>query len=418
MTTALELLTTRPDTPERSHRELALQIDLSAPLTATKGWAAPEVGAVYARARELCHQIGETTLLSRVLSGQTVFHLLRGELRTARELGEEVLSLSQHQQDPVTFLLAHLNLGATLYWRGEFALAQSYLEQATILFSKFQQPVVIFVADLRVASLSYIAGSLWFLGYPDQALKKLLEALTLAQELAHPFSLAYALQFAGWLHQFRREVQGAQERAEALIALCSEQGFPQWLAEGTIRRGWTLSEQGQIEEGLEQMQRGRATYEATGAGLSRPYYLASLAEVSDKAGQTGKGLTLLAEALAIVEQNGERMWEAEVYRLKGELSLQSEVRSPRSEVTNPQPLIPNPQTEAEACVHKAIEIAQRQQAKSLELRVVMSLSRLWQQQGKKKEAHTLLAEIYDWFTEGFDTKDLQEAKALLEALAA
>jgi len=173
-------------------------------------------------------------------------------------------------------------------------------------------------------------------------------------------------------------------------------------------RGWTLAEQGQVQEGIAQMQQGLAAYRATGAELGRPRWLAQLAEAYEKVGQPEEGLTVLAEALAAVDKTGERFWEAELYRLKGELTLkQSGVRGPESEV----------QQEAEACFLKAIEVARQQQAKSLELRAVMSLSRLRQQQGKKEEAHEMLAEIYSWFTEGFDTKDLQEAKALLEELA-
>jgi predicted ATPase len=192
--------------------------------------------------------------------------------------------------------------------------------------------------------------------------------------------------------------------------------FAQFLAYGTLYRGWVLAEQGEVEEGIAQMQQGLAALRATGAELARPSYLTMLAAAYRKVGQVEEGLAVLAEALALVNKTGGRVGEAELYRLKGELSLQSEVRSPRPEATNPQSPTPNPHAEAEACFHKAIEVARKQQAKSLELRAVVSLSRLWQRQGKKDEARQLLAEIYGWFTEGFDTKDLQEAKALLEEL--
>jgi predicted ATPase len=240
--------------------------------------------------------------------------------------------------------------------------------------------------------------------------------LTFAQGLSHPFSLAFALNFSAALHQFRGEGQAAQERADAAVALCAEQGFPFWLAMGTILQGWVLAEQGEAEKGIAQIRQGLTSYRATGAELFRPHFLALLAEACGKGRQTEEGLSAVAEALDGVHQTGERYYEAELYRLKGELSLQSEVRSPKSEIPNTQPLTPNPQPEAEACILKAIEIARKQQAKSLELRAVMSLSRLWQAQGKKDEARQMLAEIYGWFTEGFDTKDLQEAKALLDSL--
>ncbi len=211
---------------------------------------------------------------------------------------------------------------------------------------------------------------------------------------------------AALFHLFRREGQLARERAEAVMALSTEQGFPYWLAFGTMVQGWALAEQGQVEEGIAQMRQSRMSVLAPSV----------LAEAYGKVGQVEEGLAVLTEALAFVDKTGWRVSEAELYRVKGELVLQSGVRGPESENSNPQSLTPNPQAEAEACFLKAIEIARKQQAKSLELRAVMSLSRLWQNQGKKDEARNTLSEIYNWFTEGFDTKDLQEAKALLEEL--
>jgi len=228
-----------------------------------------------------------------------------------------------------------------------------------------------------------------------------------ARTLADPSSLALALFGAASFHQVRREGQETQEQAEALLRLSTEQGFPFWVAWGTILQGWALAEQGQGEEGIAQMRHGLTASQATGTELQRSYWLALLAEVYGKAGQAEAGLAALTEALTVVDNTGERSYEAEVYRLKGELTLaQSSVQRLASSV----------QKEAEECFHKAIEIARKQQAKSLELRAVMSLSRLWQNQGKKDEARQMLAKIYGWFTEGFDTKDLQEAKALLEKL--
>ena len=243
---------------------------------------------------------------------------------------------------------------------------------------------------------------MWLLGYPDQALESIREALTLAQELTHPFSLALALVHAALVHQFRREVQAVKERAEELIALSSEQGFPHWLAYGTILRGWTLTAQGEGTEGIARMRQGLVARRATRSELHRPRLLSMLAEAYGEEGQPEEGLTVLVEALAIVDNTGERYWEAELHRRKGELLLILQ----RQKVG-----------EAEECFQKALDIARHQQAKSLELRAAMSLSRLWQQQGKQEVAHQLLAEIYGWFTEGFDTADLMEAKILLEELA-
>ena len=241
------------------------------------------------------------------------------------------------------------------------------------------------------------------LGYPAQALQRSHDTLTLGQALSHPFGLGYALNTVAWLHQCRREGQSTQERTEAAMALAHEHGFPFWVAWGTILRGWALAAQGQEEDGIAQLRQGLAAYQATGTAQGRTYWLALLAEAYGRAGQAEAGLTVLTEALAVVDKTGERFCEAELYRLKGELLLaQADNRQKRREI--------------EACFLKALDIAHGQQAKLFELRAAMSLSRLWQQQGKCAAAHQLLAEVYGWFTEGFDTVDLQEARALLEVL--
>jgi adenylate cyclase len=282
-------------------------------------------------------------------------------------------------------------------------------------------------ADPRLDCLSYGSWTLWSLGYPVQALKKSHAAVAIAVGLSHPFSLSYALGDAALFHLLCRERKVARERAEATITLAIEQGFPYWMAFGTMVRGWALAEQGQVEEGIAQMRQSLVAFQAMGTEVQRPHFLALLAEAHTKKGQIEEGRAALAEALALVDKTGERYYEAELYRLKGELLLTQEGKNQKSKIkrqkakieTSPQPLAPNTQAEAEAeaCFLKAIEISQRQQAKSLELRATTSLARFWQRQGKKSEAHKLLSEIYNWFTEGFDTKDLQEAKMLLEELS-
>jgi predicted ATPase len=238
------------------------------------------------------------------------------------------------------------------------------------------------------------------LGYPDQARRQSQEALTLAQQLSHPPSLAAVLFYVAFNHCLRREAHATQERAEAAIALASEQGFPQWLTVGKLLRGWALAMQGQGEEGIAQIRQSLAAWRAMGAGLAVSHYLALLAEAYGQAGQAEEGLCLLAEALVHMDTTGEVYWAAEVYWLKGELLLRQ--------------AIPD-ETQAETCLRQSLDIARQQQTKSRELRAAMSLSRLWQRQGKRDEACELLAPIYGWFTEGFDTTDLQEAKALLVA---
>jgi predicted ATPase len=225
----------------------------------------------------------------------------------------------------------------------------------------------------------------------------------LAQELSHPYSLAFVRAFAAFVSQLRRDVPAVHEQAEAAVALATEQGFPLWIGLGTILRGWALAMQGQGEEGMAQLRQGIAAWRATGAAQHVPYHLTMLADVSAHLGHVEDGLQALAEAHILVEQHEERYWEAEVHRLRGVLLL----RQPRT-----------PPAEAETWLQRALDVARRQEAKSLELRAAMSLSRLWQQQGKRDKARELLAPIYSWFTEGFDTADLQEAKMLLEELGA
>jgi predicted ATPase len=249
---------------------------------------------------------------------------------------------------------------------------------------------------------SYAPWTLWLLGYPDQALARNEEAVSLAQQRAHPFSLGFALSAAAMFHQFRREEHCTQEHAEAAISLATEQGFPYWRAMSSILRGWVLVQQGQVQEGIEQMHQGLTAWRATGAETARPYWLALLAEAYGVMGQPETGLTALAEALTLVDKTGERHYEAEIYRLKGAFLLQQASDN---------------KADAETCFHHALEIARNQQAKSFELRAATSLARLWQQQGKRQEAHDLLAPVYNWFTEGFETLDLKDAKALLDELA-
>jgi predicted ATPase len=255
--------------------------------------------------------------------------------------------------------------------------------------------------EAGVICRSYASWTLWYLGYPDQGLARNDEAITLAQQIAHPFSLGIAFGTVALFHQLRREVHCTQERAEAAISFTQEQGFPYWMRVGVMLRGWALAHQGRAREGIELITQGLLTYRATGAELLRPYFLALLAEAHGILGEPEAGLMVLAEALTLTETTGERWYESEIYRLKGELLLAQ---------------FPDNHTEAEACFQQAITIAQSQQAKSFELRTATSLAKSWRQQGKRKEAYDLLAPVYGWFTEGFDTADLKDAKALLDAL--
>jgi class 3 adenylate cyclase/predicted ATPase len=402
--TGLELLQTLPETHERVQREVDMLIALGASLHATKSIAAPEVEQTYLRAQHLCQHLDEPQRLFPVLRGLWNHYNIRGEYQTAYALGEQLLTLAQQVQDSGMLCAAHRAVGTTLFWMGAVASAQTHFAQGIALYDPTQHRTSAFLygEDAGVVCHSYAAWTLWSLGYPAQALARSQEAMTLAQQRAHPFSLAFALGLTAQFHQYRREVRWTQERAAAVINLSQEQGFPHWRAVGCTFRGWALAQQaGQAKEGIEQLTQGLRAIRATGVELRRPYYLALLAQAYGIMGQAEAGLTALAEALALVDTTGERWSEPELYRLKGELLLQQSSDN---------------QVEAEACFHKALEIARSQQAKSLELRTATSLARLWQQQGKRQEAHDLLAPVYHWFTEGFDTADLQEAKALLDEL--
>lgn len=404
LTKGLGVLKTLPDTTHRTRQELDVQITLGPVLMATKGAGAPEVEHTYARARELCQQMGETPQLFPVLYGLWLFHLVRAQLQTARDLGEQLLGLAQRSQEVALILEAHRALGTSLFYLGELALARTHLERALALYNPHEHHSLAFRSgqDPGVVCRGFAAWALGILGYPDQALQRSHETITPPRELAHPFSLAYALDFAARIHQFRREGHLTQEQAQTLIALSREQGFTQRLATGTIMWGWALTTQGQGEEGIAQMRQGLAAFRATGAELAQPYYLALLGEAYGELGRAGDGLKVLAKALATIRKTGEQFCEAELHRLKGELLLTYSAEH---------------HAEVEACFQQALDVARRQRAKSWELRAAMSLCRLWQQQGKRTEACRLLAPIYNWFTEGFDTADLQEAKVLLKELS-
>jgi class 3 adenylate cyclase/predicted ATPase len=404
LTTGIELLKTLPDTPARTQQALTLYIALGVALLMTKGHAAPEVEHAYTQAYALCQRVGETPELVPVLFGLWRFYNTRSQLHTARELGETLLRLAQHADDAALTVNVHYTLGVTWFSLGALPTARLHLEEGIAHYTPDQRRASIFRMghDPGVGCRTFAAMTLWLLGYPEQALAHIHAALALAHELSHPYSLAFAQSMVAMGYQLRRDVPAVHEQADASVAISIEQDFLLWAALGTSLRGWALAMQGQGEEGMRQVRQGLATWWATGAAVHIPYFCTVLAEVCDHLGHPEDGLQALAEAHTLVEQHDQRWWEAEVYRLQSVLLL----RQPGT-----------PQAEAEAWLQRALDVARRQHAKSLELRAALSLSRLWQQQGKRDEARQLLAPIYGWFTEGFDTADLQEAKALLQELS-
>jgi predicted ATPase len=403
----LELLQTLPETAERAELELALQFDLAASLCVSKGWTAIEVEKAYARAYELCRQVGETPMLIPVLQGLRRLYATRGDrgdAQQARELGEQLLAVAQRQNDATLLQEAHWALGQTLCFLGELNPARTHLERSSAFYTpqSLSSQVGRDAAGTQIACLVHISWVLWVFGYPDEALETSDEALSLAHELSHPFTLAFAFWGVAQLNQFRQEVQATFELAEAMTTLSNEQGFQVWVDLGTLLRAWTLTMQGNTEEGIALIRQVMANKPVGPTNAMWTLIYALLIETYGAAGQVEEGLDLVAEALTLVEKTGFRFYEVELRRLQGELLLKQDAPDTR---------------QAETCLNHALDLARNQHAKSLELRAAMSLSRLWHQHGKKEEACCLLKEIYGWFTEGFDTPDLQEAKVLLEDLS-
>jgi DNA-binding winged helix-turn-helix (wHTH) protein/predicted ATPase len=405
-TTGLALLTALLETPERTRHELALQALLGPTLVATQGYAAPDVERTYARARELCRTLGDPPELFAVLCGQVLWHVLRGQYQTAQALAEQVLRIAQQRNDPVSLVEAHAALGTLLVTRGALEAGCAHLEAGWALYRPEQHCAHIdgYGQDPAVICLHFLSQALWLRGYPDQALARLDAVLHLARELAHPVSLLFSLNSAALLHQHCRNGQAVQQWAEAIIALATEQELPYWRTLGTMYHGWALAAQGQMEAGIAQVQQGLAAYRATGARFILSRCLGLLAELHGRAGQLDAGRTVLAEACAVVRQDGLSSFAAELYRIQGDFLLQTGTR--------------HQEGEAEASLLQALAIARQQQAKAYELRAAVSLGRLWQRQGKPDAAWELLRPIYGWFTEGWwDTADLRDARALLEDLA-
>ena len=403
LTQGLTVLAHLPDTLERAQRELTLRLHLGPALMATQGQAAPAVEQTYGRAQELCHHLGATSQLIPTLKGLFWSALSRGALSRAQELGEELYRRVQHTDDPLAILEAREALGMVCCVLGEYAAARTHLDQGIALIDAAVQRALAFRYDVtpEVQCLAIAVPVLWFLGFPEQARQRSQEALNLATTLAHASSLAQAQHYAALLHHRRRDLAAVQAQADALLALATAQGLPLFVGFGTCWQGWARTFQGQGEAGLAQMHQGLATILATGQAVSRPLVLLLLAEATAHAGQVAEGQQLLADALVACETSGRGDLRAELYRLQGEFLL----RQTAPDVA-----------QAAICFQQALTLARHQQAKAWELRAATSLARLWQQQGKPAEAQALLAPVYGWFTEGFDTKDLQEAQALLESL--
>ena len=404
LTRGIELLEELPVTAERTQQELMLYVALSTCLASTKGPAAPEAAQAYNRARELCQQTGNASPNLPVLFGLWRFYLTSAQLSTAKDLVSQLLRHTQRMQDPDVLVEVHLALGSSLFFLGDLTASQEQLAQGMSYYDSRQHRSHTFFygQDPGVVQLSHLSVVLWLLGFPNRAQQNSDDALMLAREVSHPYSLVFALSYIASLHQLRREIEDIQGRTEEAISLATEHGFTQWVVHHMMLQDYCMAESSERENAINQLCWSLSAWQDTGALLALPYYLALLAEVYETANRPDEGLAAVHEALNIVDKTGERWFEAELYRLTGELLLKQSVPDV---------------TQAEAAFQQALDIARSQQAKSWELRAAMSLSRLWQQQGKRRDAYDLLAPVYTWFTEGFDTADLIEAKSLLDELS-
>lgn len=401
--TGIELLKILPNTPARTQQELALYIGLGAALIVTKGHSSVEVEHSYLKAYALCLQMDETPELAPVLLGLWRCYIARSQLHKAREFGESLLRLSHRNEDPAHAVVANYALGNCSLLLAELPEARRHFEDGISRYAREQRRAQVFrdAQDPGVACLSYSAFCLWLLGFPDQAHARAQKALALAHELKHPFSVAFAQCCFAFVSQFRRDVPNVREQAEAAVALATEHRFTAWAALATCFRGWAFAMEGKSDKGLVDLQQGIAGMKAMGAGIWLPFRCTMLAEVFDLLGNTKESLQSLAEAQTLIDRTDERWWESEIYRLQGTLLFRYSIA---------------PLAEAETWLRRALDVARRQSAKSLELRAATSLAHLWNHQGRHAEARDLLAPVYNWFTEGLDAADLGQANTLLEEL--
>jgi predicted ATPase len=398
----LEALRTLPESPERDRQELAFQIAIGTPLIAVHGYAAQQTGAAFGRARVLCERLGEAEPLVATLSGEFVYHFVRGNCPMMRQLADEARHVSERLPNPVVRLASHRLAGITAMHLGAFPEARSEFEVILRLYdaSAHRSQPVHYVHDPNVSALTYLAPVLWILGFPDQARRSSSAAFQCAAELNQANLAAHVRVFAGaGLNELLGNVAAVRANADEIVELADRHSLGYWLLNGLILRGWAMAQEGDPEVGIALMRQSIADRAALGVGWYQARYLCMLAAAYAQLGQAELGLRVIAEAKNLMARNDEHMWEGEVNRIEGELR-----KAQGASVLT-----------IEACFTRAIAITRQQRAKSLELRVANSLARLLRNQCRS-DARALLAPLYDWFTEGFDTPDLKAAKALLDEL--
>ena len=403
LNSSLELLRTLPETADRDGQELATQTALGTILIGTKGDGAPEVKAAMSRAVDLGRRVGgETPQLFGALSGLATFHMNQGEHRTAQGLAKDLLELAERSGDPTAAMVGHAVLGMTSYWLGELAFGHANLEQTVALYNPEQhgQLAAVYGFDPAMDALGFDGCTMWMMGYPDQALRKAQRALAIAQKASRADNLSTTLNYLAIAHMLRRENAMAIARAEEAVGLASKEGLPFRAAIGWVTMGAAMVQSDQDEKAIALLRRVSQAMAASGSRLW-PRHGGALAHAYAKTGQVPRALSLIAKLLEGVRETSSLVDEPWLHQLRGDVLLIQE---------------PPDADEAERCFRTSIELAQRIGAKSLELRTTIRLAKLLAKQRHRKEARTILSEIYGWFTEGFDTADLKDAKSLLENL--
>jgi class 3 adenylate cyclase/predicted ATPase len=403
LTAAIELLMRMPESPERDRREFGLQTALG-PVLMIQGWAAPETERVYLRAQKLAETGGTAAQRFSLLVGLFSTAYVGGRFPEARDRLEQTRSFTSQQPEPEFLLELHHHDWSIALSTGELETAQRHVEDGLAFYQAHpgSVPVTPYSAHHpAVCGHAWGAIIFWLRGYPERARRHADQAVSLAHEVGHSPSVIFALSHKANVHQIAREVRPALEAAEAAITIAEKEGVPLFESWARVAKGWALSHLGQAEQGVAQIREALAMASATIGEIWRTYNLAQLAEACGKAERIDEGLEVIVEALDVVQEKGERWWEAEIHRLKGELLLKQDDHNT---------------VEVQICFERAIEIAHRQSAKSLELRATTSLARLLDKTERRDEARTMLAVICNWFTEGLDTADLIDAKALLDEL--
>jgi class 3 adenylate cyclase/predicted ATPase len=402
LTNALELLNSLPETEQREQQELTLRALLAIPLTLTRGWAAPEVGTLYRRASELSSKYGNTPKLFPTLVGVLTYYLVRGQFRTAYEMGQRNWEVAQRIGEPELILEAEVDRGTTSFYLGHFEECVSHLERVGRLYdpSIHHHHVFAYGKDPGAVALIHKSHALWCLGYPDQAKRAAAEAKALTERWIHPFSDIWSRIGLAFGHQVRGEAAEVVKVGESIVGQSIEQVFPNWLAQGMVFRGWGVAYLGDPDQGINFMRQGLDLWAKTGAELRKTYFLSLLADACIRAGQLTDALEVIDTALDQVTRSEEHFWEAELHRQRGETLLL--LRKPDA-------------AGAQASFMHALEVARTQKQRSLELRAATDLARLWQIQGRTGKARALLEPVYSWFTEGLDTHDLVTARTALEA---